>query len=291
MLKIPVDSECPVCSNQNIQVWNAIPHLEFDLLLCPQCSFVFQPETTEMFDYDIDYYDFWDLETYSEEIRHMKLQSAYAYLQMIKERAGINHGRLLDVGCAYGFLLEAARSRGYQAYGIDVSPAIRFAKNAGFEVFEKDFMEMSLKDNFFDVITLVDMIEHVSRPKALCRRVNRSLTLGGVIFIITPDVFSLSRRVLNQRWFHFKHEHVSYFSPTSLSTLLSETGFEIRYIGLGYKYLSYQYVVNHFLKYNEGLVAKGLQFVGKLLPAKLALLPIRYPTEMMCIATKSCATA
>ncbi|MBN2604122.1 MAG: class I SAM-dependent methyltransferase [Candidatus Thermoplasmatota archaeon] len=287
MSKILDDCECPVCSNHNVQLWNTISHLEFDLLLCPQCSFVFQPEPTEMFNYDIEYYDFWDLGTHSKEIRQMKLRSAYAYLDMIKERSGINHGRLLDVGCAYGFLLEAARNRGYQAYGVDVSSAIQFAKKKGFDVYETDFMNMSIKDNFFDVITLVDMIEHISRPKDLFRRINRSLKVGGAVFIITPDVFSLSRKMLNNYWFHFKHEHVSYFCPNSLSTLLSETGFELRYIGLGYKHLSYQYIVNHFLKYNRGLVAKGLQFIGKLLPSELALLPIRYPTEMLCIATKS----
>jgi 2-polyprenyl-3-methyl-5-hydroxy-6-metoxy-1,4-benzoquinol methylase len=173
--------------------------------------------------------------------------------------------RLLDVGCGPGAGLEAARSLGYEAWGLDVSsPAVAVASSR-----HPDRVRLgTLSDRlfprgFFDVITLFDVIEHVYDPRRLAVDVAWHLAPEGRIVIATPNVESLLARVTGRRWVSYKiPEHVSYFSPRTLAAALAP-GFEIERVSPCGQYVSLDFLLTR--------IGDALPFGGRLLRASSRL--------------------
>lgn len=257
------------------------------LLICSQCSLVFQPShfRTIPFRYDLDYYRYWELDTFAKEVRRMKRSTGLAYLKLCRT-FGAQVGMLLDVGCAFGSMLEAGRLTGYHAYGIEISPAAEYAKQLGFDVFHGEVVNAPFPNGSFNVVTMIDVIEHFTDPRKALIQIRKLLAKKGILFIVTPNIAALSRRILNDQWFHFKEEHVCYYSPTSIRKILELVDYQLHYIGQGFKYLSYQYILGHFKKYSTSRLTSILQYLSALLPQKLHTLPFKIPTEMICVATK-----
>lgn len=277
---------CPVCSSNWITDFKLGNNLKVKLVKCLQCSLVFQSYLNNPIVYNHEYYDFWDLNSMFKEVRAMKIKTAKAHLQILRNQLMIDSGNLLDVGCAFGFLLEAARKFGFIAYGVEVSPAANYASKRGLKVFHGNLQDANYDKSTFSVVTMIDSLEHIAQPLQFLECIHDILTQKGAILIVTPNVSSLSRRLLKNRWFHFKTEHLCYYSPLSLHKLLQRTGFSIHYIQRGFKYLSYHYLVNHLMKYNRNNMTQLLNKIINILPHSLTSFPFKFSTEMICIATK-----
>ena len=149
--------------------------------------------------------------------------------------------RSLDVGCAYGFFLEAAAQAGWDPYGIDISQhAIERARESlGERVWEGDFLEEELPVERYDVITMWDYLEHIRDPKANLAKVRRLLVDGGILALTTPDVGSLPARAFGHRWMGYKlDEHLVYFSRSTIRRLLEEAGFRVLSMSYEGKYIT-----------------------------------------------------
>ena len=96
-------------------------------------------------------------------------------------------GKLVDLGCAFGYLVQEARTRGYQAFGLDVS-SYAIAREPGIEgLIEGDLQVLPLRDSSADVVVLFDVLEHLSDPQRALAEVARILTPEGLIVGTTPD--------------------------------------------------------------------------------------------------------
>jgi SAM-dependent methyltransferase len=136
-------------------------------------------------------------------------------------------GRLLDLGCGAGDLLQAARKHGWQAQGIDVSShATKHVRELGFEVFEGELKDAAFPAAHFDVITAAELLEHIFDPHALVEEVARILRPGGLFWVTTPHARGLSARVLGLKWrCIWPPEHLQLFSEGGLKALLRDAGF------------------------------------------------------------------
>jgi 2-polyprenyl-3-methyl-5-hydroxy-6-metoxy-1,4-benzoquinol methylase len=141
----------------------------------------------------------------------------------------IRVGSLLDVGCATGELLIAARDRGWRVHGVEVSPyAASVAAGRGIPVTVGFLRESFLPEGSFDAITLLDVIEHLEEPIAELTEMHRLLRPGGVLCIETPNWGSVYRLLLGRRWAAMQPRmHICYFEAQSLQTLLKRTGFDV----------------------------------------------------------------
>lgn len=147
------------------------------------------------------------------------------------ERHAPRRGRALDVGCAAGFFLKVLRDRGWQADGVELSPAIaRHAREVyGFhDVHVGELATAPFPEASYDLVTLWDVVEHVPDPVALLRRAASHLRAGGRLVVETQNVASPFARALGSRWHHYKHlEHLYHFEPRTLRRLLESAGLEV----------------------------------------------------------------
>lgn len=167
---------------------------------------------------------------------HMTLHSnsAYAELEHNKARyivgclARVRDGSrtsLLDIGCSTGALLQAACEAGWDAVGIELNPvASRIAVDRGFTVIEGSFPRDAPSDRAFDVITMLDVLEHVEDPVVFLSSVAGRLLRGGVLAIQVPNLNSLLIRLEGEKNNNICHGHWSYFTSETLAKLAEKVG-------------------------------------------------------------------
>lgn len=149
-------------------------------------------------------------------------------------RPFINSGsRVLDIGCATGTALEAAKSLGVEERnlsGIDISSyAIDVARQhlPNARLTQADGLDAELGGSC-DVVMLWDVLEHVSNPFALLSSAVRALAPGGRLLISTPDPESFVRRVTGWRWSEFRPgEHQCFVSRCWFAWAAARSGLRV----------------------------------------------------------------
>ncbi|HVL32827.1 MAG TPA: class I SAM-dependent methyltransferase [Actinomycetota bacterium] len=141
----------------------------------------------------------------------------------------VGQGRLLDVGCGLGLLLETARARGWQAVGVDPSPfSVAKARELGFEAHLGMLEDVDLPAGSFDAIALLQVVEHLPDPRPLLAACHLLLRPGGALLVATPNPASALARAKRERFnYWIPPVHVAWYTPDSLSQLLRGNGFMI----------------------------------------------------------------
>ena len=140
----------------------------------------------------------------------------------------VKKGRLLDVGCAIGTFSNVARRRGWDVYGVDINEgSARYCREElGLDVVAGSFDDVDFPRDFFDVVLMNDLLEHVPSPTKTLEKAHTLVKKGGLIFIVTPKIDSLMAKMSKTRWLHLKpNEHLFYFSSGTIKRLLEKTGF------------------------------------------------------------------
>lgn len=140
----------------------------------------------------------------------------------------VGPGRMLDVGFGPGFLLEAARRRGWEASGVDPSPfSVARAREKGFEAHEGMLEQLGLPGSSYDAIALMQVIEHVVDPRPLLAECRRLLAPGGALLVATPNPASLLAKVKRAGFnYWIPPVHCVWYPPHALRLLLARAGFE-----------------------------------------------------------------
>jgi SAM-dependent methyltransferase len=138
-------------------------------------------------------------------------------------------GRLLEIGCAYGFFLDEAQCF-YNVAGVEIADtAVASCRARGLPVIKGVAEESTLGElGLFDVIVLLDVIEHLPDPGstlALCRQ---HLRPGGIIVISTGDFASFYARVFGRNWrLMTPPQHLWFFTPECMRRLSHSLGLQV----------------------------------------------------------------
>lgn len=198
------------------------PAAHGDLHRCRECGTVQQPSLPRGRELHALYGDMSDTAYLAEEAGRRR--TARRLLDLVEgEHDG---GRLLEVGCGHGLLLDEARTRGYEVRGIELSAAaVAHARDKlGLRVDEVALEAAELADERFDVIVLADVIEHLDDPLAALDRCCELLRPEGSLVVVTPDPASLTARLAGGRWWGYLPGHCCLFPRCTLRELIAARG-------------------------------------------------------------------
>ena len=159
------------------------------------------------------------------------MEDIYFPRAVIRERIA-KGARVLDIGCAFGYFLKCCDDYMLETYGVDISDyAIQQAR----EITKAKLLTHDINgglamfvDNFFDLITIFDTIEHLASPYNLLKGVHRVLRPEGKVIITVDNLHAIARIWKRGKWQGFAEEtHLYLFTPSSLKFLLERSGFEI----------------------------------------------------------------
>jgi len=148
--------------------------------------------------------------------------------------AQVPGGRLLDVGCGHGLLLDEARRRGFATTGLELSAtAARHARDVlGLDVREATLAEHeACAEGLHDAIVLVDVLEHLDDPVGALDACVRLLAPGGVLCLATPDPGSPVARAAGARWWGYLPAHAYLLPRRTLRELVAARGLVISHDG------------------------------------------------------------
>lgn len=139
-----------------------------------------------------------------------------------------NSGIVLDFGCATGSFLQVAKEHGYEAHGVEVNPqAAAYARNVlGLDILEGTMSRFSYKEDFFDIVHMGDVIEHLEDPLSALKLVNIFMQKKGLLIITTPNFNSILTKMFQLK----PEEHLYYFNKVTLRKLIELSGFKVLFI-------------------------------------------------------------
>ena len=165
------------------------------------------------------------------------------YLKWIKSNLESSQINLLDVGAANGYFVELARKNGFNASGIEISaPAVQWAKKLDRPVILGTLEELD-DARIYDVITVLDVLEHIPEPLNFLKIANQKLDSNGLILINVPYLGSYFSKISRKYWHaYLPPEHWIYFNKKSLHNLLALAGFEVAHTRVISKSFSIGYI-------------------------------------------------
>ncbi len=209
--------KCLICDSTNLR--DLEKYADNYLTKCLDCSFVFCrkiPDKNELLEY---YNDNYRRTSYFSPITVRRYQALLDRFEPYRKT-----NRILDVGCGYGFFLEIAREKGWEVYGLEISPeAVSECRKKGIETVETEIQNAPFDPESFDIVVSIEVIEHINTPREFVSGIHKFLRPGGIAYLTTPNFNSLLRYWLGKNYDIIEYpNHLCYYTPKTLRKLFAE---------------------------------------------------------------------
>lgn len=214
------------------------------LYRCKSCSFLFVVFKDDC----ADYYTQMEDKEYEQGRTYRTVQQKILLKHLLAKFPETK--TLLDVGAGTGMLVEEAQKAGLNPLGVELSSwCVDVAKAQGLPVIKGAIAHQDLAGRYFDAVTLIDVIEHVSDPIELLISCANHLQSGNPLILVTPDVNSFTSHLLGKRWWHYRIAHIGYYSKRTVSLALEKAGFTVVSIRRPAWYFQVQYLYERLKQY------------------------------------------
>jgi len=141
-------------------------------------------------------------------------------------------GNILDIGCGSGNYLKIAKKMGMNCYGTDIySGAKNIFENDGIKFYNKKVEDIKFDENFFDVITLNHVLEHLADPIMVLKKINKFLKPEGVLIVHVPTSNSFNIKVFRRFCQSVDSpRHLYLYNPTNIKEIAKQAQFKIEKI-------------------------------------------------------------
>jgi 2-polyprenyl-3-methyl-5-hydroxy-6-metoxy-1,4-benzoquinol methylase len=143
-------------------------------------------------------------------------------------------GRLLDIGCAWGGYLWRMQELGWEVHGIELNAsAAHYAQEElGLSTVRTgSFADLDYPEGSFDVVHMSMVLEHLYEPATVLCRINKLLRPDGQFILSVPDISGFEARLFKGKCYTLQvPQHLSHFTPQTLTRFLDQTGFEVEEI-------------------------------------------------------------
>jgi SAM-dependent methyltransferase len=280
--------ECKICQNNKFKfidkprTSSTFPRsLEnnYSTLQCSRCGYYFlnpaidlsQDEWAAM--YDGNYFRSAEKTRWRIQLREAELKERMDYIVRNLE---IAKGKFLDMGCGEGYMLQKSEINGFEPYGVDIALNLIPDFAGKYKFFKGNIADAKFPDEFFSVIYMDSVLEHVPDPGKTVEELKRILKPGGLLLIIVPNEDSLMNSfakwcyylTFNKRKYgkikpFIQPYHIQGFNRNSLKFLFNRFGLEVLFIkdfGGGYRFwkeykaFSKQHIIE-LIRYPVGLLS------------------------------------
>lgn len=239
-MKNELSMTCPVCRFESLKaIGNNYDDRYgysgmFNLYSCPNCFHIFLDANHDYATLKRLYTDYYprsslSLQDFQPSQRICGLsawlngtkRSAYAWVP--------ENIRILDIGCGFGQTLAYHKSRGCEVYGVEADENIRrVAEKFDFNVHVGLFDPKQYEPNFFDYVTLDQVIEHVVDPVETLQGVAHVLKPGGMVIISTPNSHGWGAKLFGRFWINWHAPyHLQHFSLESMGIAAEKAGLQV----------------------------------------------------------------
>ena len=213
-----------------------------ELVQCKNCGFIQCSNLTDVLNYYQDLED----PSYEATRKGRALQADKMLSVILKFSQG---KKLLDIGAGSGILVEQALKQGLNAVGVEPSKWLwQKAGELNLPVVLGTFPHLELSGPF-DIITLIDVIEHVNNPVGLLKDAAEALSPNGIVVIATPDIGAVMAKILGKRWWHLRVAHIGYFTIKTLKLAAANAGLEPIFEGSAKWYLAGDFIIERINGY------------------------------------------
>lgn len=219
---------CPICSSLESRFERSLNG--FTLEKCQCCGLVFtNPQyTPEALSLIYTRRDTARLEDLYARIASPSILSEYQETLDFLERRLPGRGRLLDFACAAGYFFELAGKRGWEAHGVDIGEwTLAVARARGLKnLHVGNLRDLRFPDQYFDVVYAAQVLEHLHDPRKELMEMRRILRPGGILYVDVPNYRTLPNMLGKDDFLlNMPPQHINYFTPRTLNTLLEAVGF------------------------------------------------------------------
>ena len=218
---------CPICKNKKWEIFLKLD--EFNILRCKFCGIKrkeFEKDLNFNFEdwYNKDYFSF-----LVEKREFFKKDLHFPKIELIKKFK--KNGKFLDIGCGLGIAVEIALEEGFDVWATDVSSyAISYVKEKfNIPCYKGEIENAPFPQNFFDVIYIHHVLEHVIEPVEFLKKVKKFLNKDGIILIAVPNIKSIYLKIYRKNFHIFQKEHLWYFDIFSLRKILKKVNLKLCY--------------------------------------------------------------
>ena len=222
-----------------------------------------------------------------------KDQQFTVLLAIIRLHALLANKRVLDIGANTGVFLDMLKSETRHRRGIEPSTEAALAARTqfGLDVQNAVIATADLPRDYFDVMTMFDVVEHLTDPVSDFTILHQSLKPGGRIFITTHDIGTLYARLLGKRYPMLMYQHFYHYTPKTLGLLLTRVGFRVIANEHFYKFWSIAYLHELFgKKWPDNVAARLVQQVSAplLWSERVSHMRLTWPVRefFMCVAER-----
>lgn len=165
--------------------------------------------------------------------------------------------KIIDIGCGHGGVSSELIKRGFEVYGVEINDeAIISLEEKGFKVFKKDINKPLNIEEKFDIVLILDVLEHLFDPFFLLNEAKKITKQGGAIIINVPLYFDILDRFkifftgsiisidnlcygeeIYKKFRSFNYDHIRFFRPKEVIEMGEKLGLKIdkiEYSAAGY---------------------------------------------------------
>jgi 2-polyprenyl-3-methyl-5-hydroxy-6-metoxy-1,4-benzoquinol methylase len=253
---------CNLCGNAEAETLFAARDNQFrkggifNIVKCKECGFVYinpRPDMEEMKrSYEeTPYYTHAEPELVKKDIRwklkrlafaeHFKLpgrrkMTAKIVYALLKKKIAVlsearGKGTVLDIGCGNGVMLSIFEEAGWRTFGVEPDEiAARQAKGLlKGDVFPGTLFEAKYPANYFDMVTLVQVLEHMPDPIAILQECLKILKKNGILIVGVPNFDSYDSNIFKESWSSLQvPAHLYHFTWKTLEKSLQKAGFTVK---------------------------------------------------------------
>jgi len=220
---------CKFCGNKESNLFLAMEG--FAYRKCKKCGLVYQnprpifDELKKRYSENYFQYELFNQENFFNLMKLGLKDIGFDYFY----KEGVYGRKFLDIGCATGLLLNYLSKKGWDVIGVEICrESAEYAINKfGLEIFIGTLQDASFPDNYFDVVHLSHLIEHVPDPLSLLIEVRRIIKKDGHVILTTPNVNGFQARVSGSKWRSAIPDHIFLFSKKTMREILTRTGFRV----------------------------------------------------------------